>query len=87
VAARRATFAKHLADARRRKLARTTGERYPGLVSFSAPIFDRNGEVILGLTAFGLSATLPTAWEGPVPRKLAACAQDLTRRIGGKVPE
>ena len=71
---------------RRRKLARTTGERYPGLVSFAAPIFGGNGEVILALTSFGLATTFASSWDGPVPVALKGAAQELTRRIGGVIP-
>lgn len=84
IAARRALFNKHLAEVRKRKLARSTGERYPGLISFAAPIFDRDGAVILALTSFSFS--LSPAWEGPVPQALKAAALDLTHRIGGTVP-
>jgi DNA-binding IclR family transcriptional regulator len=86
VISRRATFHRLLAQVRKRKLARTTGERYPGLVSFAAPIFDRDGNVILALTSFGLATTLPSSWDGPVPVALKGAAQDLTRRIGGVIP-
>jgi DNA-binding IclR family transcriptional regulator len=86
VIARRATFEKHLAQVRRRKLARTTGERYPGLVSFAAPIFGGNGEVVLALTSFGLATTLASSWDGPVPVALKGAAQELTPRIGGVIP-
>jgi DNA-binding IclR family transcriptional regulator len=86
IIARRATFDKHLVDVRRRKLARTTGERYPGLVSFAAPIFDADGNVVLALTSFGFATTLSSSWDGPVPTALKEASADLTQRIGGSVP-
>lgn len=79
----RRDFLAHLDDVRKRGLARTTGERYPGLGSFSAPIFDHNGRVVLALTSFGLSATFPSAWNAALPRALHDCAMKLTKRIGG----
>lgn len=82
---RRQAFLKQLHDVRRRRLARTTGERYPGLVSFAAPIFDRQQSVVLALTTFGLSATLSAAWDGAAPRALLKSARELTRRFGGRM--
>jgi DNA-binding IclR family transcriptional regulator len=83
---RKQAFLKQLHEVRRRRLARSIGERYPGLVSFAAPIFDRHSRVLLALTTFGLTATLPPAWDGPVPRALLKCALELTNRIGGRTP-
>ena len=86
IASRRRTLSRQLADVRRRGLARTTGERYPGLNSFAAPIFDRNGRVILALTSFGLAQSFPSSWDGGVPRALRAAADDLTNKLGGLRP-
>jgi DNA-binding IclR family transcriptional regulator len=87
VAARRHSFMRLLSDVRRRQLARITGERYPGLNSFSAPVFDRHGKVMFAITVFGLAQTFPAAWDALVPRALQASAAELTRRIGGRAPE
>jgi DNA-binding IclR family transcriptional regulator len=86
LASRRRALNRQLADVRRRGLARTTGERYPGLNSFAAPVFDRSGQVILALTSFGLASTFPSSWDGEVPRALRAAAENLTRQIGGLRP-
>jgi DNA-binding IclR family transcriptional regulator len=82
----RAKFARHLGDVRRRGLARTTGERYPGLVSFAAPVFDHGGHVVLAFTSFGLSQTFPSKWNAPVPQALLRWANSLTVRLGGRRP-
>lgn len=71
---------------RRRALARSVGERYPGLNSFAAPIFDSNGQVILALTSFGLAPTFSSSWDGHIPRALHSAAEQLTRQIGGLKP-
>jgi DNA-binding IclR family transcriptional regulator len=86
IASRRRALNRHLADVRRRGLARTTGERYPGLNSFAAPIFDHNGRVILALTSFGLARAFPSSWDGVVPRALRVAADDLTNQLGGLRP-
>jgi DNA-binding IclR family transcriptional regulator len=87
VASRKRAFVRHLADVRKYRVARTTGERYPGIVSFAAPIFDCGGAVILAITCFGLATTLASSWQGQVPQALKLAAQELTRRIGGQSPE
>jgi DNA-binding IclR family transcriptional regulator len=87
VASRKRAFARHLADVRKYRIARTTGERYPGIVSFAAPIFDRDGAVILAITCFGLATTLASSWQGQVPQALKLAARELTHRIGGQPPE
>lgn len=80
-------FGRHLDDVRRRGLARTTGERYPGLISFSAPIFDDRGRVALALTSFGLSGSFSSSWSAAVPNALRDGAARLTQRIGGHKPQ
>jgi DNA-binding IclR family transcriptional regulator len=82
---RRRDFERQIAETRKHGVARTTGERYPGLISFAAPIFDHDGNVILAMTSFGLAAaSFSEKWDGPVPRALKVFATDLTARIGGK---
>jgi DNA-binding IclR family transcriptional regulator len=80
-------FRKHLDDVHKRGLARTTGERYRGLNSFSAPIFDGDGHVVLALTCFGLSANFPSAWNSKVANVLRESAGRLTERTGGREPQ
>jgi DNA-binding IclR family transcriptional regulator len=86
LAERRRAFFRHLADVRKRGLARTTGERFPGIHSFSAPVFDRDGKVILAISCHGLAATFPSAWNGAVAKALRATVADLMLRTGGKAP-
>lgn len=84
--ARVRTFERHLSETRKRGIARTTGERYPGLVSFSVPIFDVNGHVMMAFTSFGMAKTFPSGWDSPVARALHARAVSLTQRVGGHWP-
>jgi DNA-binding IclR family transcriptional regulator len=82
---RRRSFERQIAETRKHGVARTTGERYPGLISFAVPIFDRDDNVILALTSFGFAAaSFSEKWDGPIPRALKVFAADLTARIGGK---
>jgi DNA-binding IclR family transcriptional regulator len=84
--AERGAFLRKIAAVRKRGLARTTGERYPGLVSFAAPIFGRDGRVILSYTCFGLAHSLAASWTGPVPLRLLERAAWITQQIGGRRP-
>jgi len=86
VVRRRRAFERSVAEVVRRGLARTIGERYPGLNSVSAPIFDGAGRVIFAITAFGLAASFPVAWDGPIATAVQRSAQNLTRRLGGQPP-
>jgi len=83
---RREELSRILADIRRRQLSRTTGERHPGVSSFSAPIFDHRGHVIVAFTCFGLKGDFATGWNTPVPVALQRAARELTERIGGANP-
>jgi DNA-binding IclR family transcriptional regulator len=83
----RHTFFRHLADVHKRGLARTTGERFRGVKSFSGPIFNHRGEVVLAISCHGLAATFPSAWDSPVAMTLRQVLADLTRQIGGKRPQ
>jgi DNA-binding IclR family transcriptional regulator len=86
IAERRRVVARHLADVRRHGLARTTGERIAGIKSFSGPIFNRDGEVVLAISSHGLAATFPSAWDGAVATALRHTVTELTRQIGGRPP-
>jgi len=72
-------------EVRRRGIARSLGERDPGLNSFSAPTFGADGGVNLAVTAFGLAVNFPGAWDSGAAKALRDCAAELTRRIGGRL--
>jgi DNA-binding IclR family transcriptional regulator len=78
---KRTAYLRELEEVRRRGVARSLGERYPGLNSFSAPILDARGEAILALTAFGLESTFPAEWESRAPRLLKEAAGEIGRRL------
>lgn len=71
-----------LADVRERKLARAVGHPIPGINAFCAPVFDHNGHLALAITAMGPSGSFPPDWDGPVARKVRACAEAITARLG-----
>ena len=79
-------FLDHLQDIRRRKLARTTGERHAGLNSLTAPIFDQGSRILLTFTVFGLAETCPATWDGVPARAVSAAAARVMAKIGGVAP-
>lgn len=81
-----AQYEERIAEVRRRHLSRGSNERYAGLSSMSAPIFDRNGKLAFTVTSFGPSATCSIAWNGPVAQALAAFAAQVMEQMGGRAP-
>jgi DNA-binding IclR family transcriptional regulator len=54
--------------------------------NMGAPIFDAEGEVILGISVQGFGSTMKVAEIQAVGDALMSAALDVTRRIGGHVP-
>ena len=81
IAAARRQSDRHLAETLKRCLARTAGERFPGLVSFSSPVFDAAGNVILAFTSFGMRTNFAREWGAELPRALRDHAFELTQVI------
>jgi DNA-binding IclR family transcriptional regulator len=73
-------------DVRRHGIARAVGKPIPGINAVSAPIFDFSGQIVLALTALGPAGMFDAAWDGEPARAVRACADQVTRRIGGVRP-
>lgn len=71
-----------LADVRLRRLARAVGQPIPGINAFCAPVFDHSGHIALAITAMGPAGSFDAGWDGPMARRLAACAETISRRLG-----
>ncbi|MDT2021240.1 IclR family transcriptional regulator C-terminal domain-containing protein [Methylocella sp. CPCC 101449] len=82
----RKQYEQRIAEVRRRFLSRATPERYAGLNSVSAPIFDRNGKLAFTITSFGPTETCSIAWDGPVAQALKAFANEVMQQMGGRYP-
>jgi DNA-binding IclR family transcriptional regulator len=54
--------------------------------NMGAPIFDADGDVILGLTAQGFGSTMMASEIRVVANALMSATMDITRRIGGQAP-
>ena len=75
-------FEQSLIDVRRRGLARVSGTPIPGIEALSAPVFDHTGNIILTITAMGLSGVFDSAWNGAMHSALTACVANISARLG-----
>lgn len=71
-----------LLEVRRRGLARVIGQPIPGINAFSAPVFDYTGNIVLAITAMGLTGVFDTAWKGEMATALRECADKVSARLG-----
>jgi len=78
----RAAIESLLADVRRHGMARAQGNPLPGIDALSVPVFDHAGNVVLALTSLGPAGLFDSSWGGAIARPLAACAQDISLKLG-----
>ena len=71
-----------VSDVRKRGMARVQGEPIPGINAICAPVFEHTGAIRLGITAIGPSGSFDVSWNGEIARRVMACAQDVSRRLG-----
>ena len=71
-----------LAEVRTHRMARAVGQPIPGINAFCAPVFDHNGHIVLAITAMGPAGSFNPEWDGPIARKLRACADTISGRLG-----
>ena len=71
-----------LGDVRERRLARAVGHPIPGINAFCAPVFDHTGHIALAITAMGPAGTFNPDWDGPMARKVRACAESISASLG-----
>lgn len=69
-------------ETREQGLGRVVNVLLPGISGFCAPVFDADGHLVLGVVALGSSATLDTAWDGPIAQSLRQFAQQLSADLG-----
>jgi DNA-binding IclR family transcriptional regulator len=73
-----------LAEVRERGVARVQGGLLLGVHSFTVPVFDAGGQIVLGLIALGHSGSFDSSWGSPVLQALREAAAALTHRLGGR---
>jgi len=78
----RAGFEAILAELRERGVSRVQGTLLLGVHSFTVPVFDAGGRMVIGLIALGHSGTFDSAWTSPILAALRAEAAALSRQLG-----
>jgi DNA-binding IclR family transcriptional regulator len=71
-----------LKETRQQGLGRVVNVLLPGISGLCAPVFDADGHLVLGVVSLGSSATLDTAWDGPIAQSLRHFAQQLSADLG-----
>jgi DNA-binding IclR family transcriptional regulator len=71
-----------LKETRQQGLGRVVNVLLPGISGLCAPVFDADGHLVLGVVSLGSSATLDTAWDGPMAQSLRHFAQQLSADLG-----
>lgn len=73
---------KMLVEVRKHGLSRSIDNPTPGVCSFSAPVFDYSGNIVLGITLMGRSSSFDHTWDGPQARAVKSCALEISKRLG-----
>jgi DNA-binding IclR family transcriptional regulator len=71
-----------LQEVRERGAARVQGTLLLGVHSFTVPVFDANGLMVLGLVALGHSGGFDSGWNSPILASLREQARELSRQLG-----
>jgi DNA-binding IclR family transcriptional regulator len=81
-----AAFERELDALRGAGIAHAVDAAVPGVSALAAPVFDAAGTMVLSLTAVGPGASFDVAPHGAPARALKACAAELSRQLGARVP-
>lgn len=71
-----------LIEVRKHGVSRALNNPTPGVCSFSAPVFDYSGNIVLGLTLMGRSGSFDSNWDGPQAIAVKKCAIEVSKRLG-----
>jgi DNA-binding IclR family transcriptional regulator len=69
-------------ETRSRSMSRGVNYPTPGVVSFSAPVFDYSGNIALAITVMGPTGSVDDDWDGPVAKALRASCDAVSKRLG-----
>lgn len=64
------------------RIGYVNGDLLPGVDSVSTPVFDRDGRIVLAITALGNAASFDARIDGPVARAIRRAAEALSQRLG-----
>jgi DNA-binding IclR family transcriptional regulator len=70
------------AEIRARGIANSLGARRSGLNALSVPIFDRDGQVVVAVTALGMAPRFDADVTGPLAGQMRAMAAELSKQMG-----
>ncbi|MFT8247222.1 IclR family transcriptional regulator [Roseomonas sp. BN140053] len=73
-----------LEEVRQRRMARTNGERIPGINSISAPVFDSQGRLLFAITGCGLEASFPPTWDSDIAHAIRDTADGVSKAFGAE---
>jgi DNA-binding IclR family transcriptional regulator len=73
---------KDYAEIRTRGIANSLGARRSGLNALSVPIFDRDGEVVVAVTALGMAPRFDADVAGPLAGQMLALSAELSAQMG-----
>ena len=73
---------KLLLEVRKHGLSRSIDNPTPGVCSFSAPVFDYSGNIVLGVTLMGRTSSFDHSWDGTQARAVRNCAFEISKRLG-----
>lgn len=73
---------KEYAEIRARRIASSLGARRSGLNALSVPIFDRDGEVVVAVTALGMAPRFDADVTGTLARRMLALSSELSAQMG-----
>jgi DNA-binding IclR family transcriptional regulator len=74
------------AEIRVRGIANSLGARRSGLNALSVPIFDRDGQVVVAVTALGMAPRFDADMRGPLARQMLALSEELSAQMGSPRP-
>jgi len=70
------------AEIRARGIANSLGARRSGLNALSVPVFDREGRVVVAVTALGMAPRFDADMTGALARKMLALSAELSAQMG-----
>ena len=70
------------AEIRGRGIANSLGARRSGLNALSVPVFDREGRVVVAVTALGMAPRFDADMAGPLARRMLALSAELSAQMG-----
>ena len=73
---------REFAEIRTRGIAHSLGARRSGLNALSVPVVDRDGRVVVAVTALGMAPRFDADRAGPLARRMLALSQQLSAQMG-----